>query len=209
MKIRGWLMGIVWVVLCSTSLAILNRYADKVASSDVKKNSGSDANNYRNSRALLFARDDGTFVNLFPVHQLLDSSTRNCAIGKGRFGRRCFSYKIIELQMYFESIPFEESLEERNQHIKCMLRLYPFTTQLIAMFTLKQRRRMKINYRKLLIIENLLVLLKCRALNPEEMALLIEALRTLDHSPERLLLNFNFQVTETPEEAPNTEDLTL
>jgi hypothetical protein len=204
MKIKGWLVGMGWMGLCSTSLAITNRYADQTANSDVKKNPDSDANNDRNCRALLFARDDGTFVNLFSVHQLLDDSTRRCAIGKGRFGRRCFSYKIIELQRYLEGIPFEGSLEEKNQHTKNMLKLYPITTQLIAQFTPEQRCQMDIDYRKLLIIENLLVLLKCRALNPEEIALLIEALRTLDRSPERLLSNFDFF-----EEAPKTKSFTF
>jgi hypothetical protein len=224
MEMKGWITMMGWVVLCSTSGATVSddKHSGKAARCLKKtKHLGKGKSNSRRTflHAALGGKGNVNPVDLSPLYSALkDEADRDFARDKGKDHRDLLRL----LWRYFYGISDDEYSDEESSEEKdskqqeedsdgedwrsdeysteqCGAKLFPIARKLKARFTPEELYQMGIDLERLLEIELLLILPKCRELTPDEIALLNRAVLALDRSPERLILSYDSRTSETPE----------
>jgi hypothetical protein len=217
MNIKEWLIGMGWVVLCSTGLALAN---ESEHSSDEAEHL--DREDKKSSRrpplhSALRGECNESSVDLTPLYSVLkDEASRDYVKDRSKHHRNAlrllwrYLFDISDSEYSEEESSEEESSEKEEskneeessekeeskndgkesgeEDWRDEEKLFPVTQRLKAKYALEERLRMNIDLNRLLEIENLVTLHTSKPFTSEEVSLLNKAIFALDRSPGRCLL---------------------
>jgi hypothetical protein len=214
MDTKGWLIGMGWMVLCSTNLVFAS---ESEHSNEEARHSDRDkgSNDLASPLPTLEDGECGNYVDLTPLYSaLLDDETRDYAMGKGdnnyytmghskekwqRFllrSLREYLFSLSDEEFSNEEFSDEEEAEaEKDSHNgengdeDIMEKVFPTATALKKRYSPEELRQMDIDLDRLLKIELFLILPLSRPFIPKEESLLNEAILSLNPSLDQCLLD--------------------